>query len=360
VEPSQLEVRLPASPHIAPRFDVDAFALGPLLWPVAPGEGPHEIAGTMGEARGDERTQRFHAGIDVRAPEGTIVHAVRDGVVASPIVAADFGTLNESVRLGPVAYVHIRVGREHRDQVFDDDRFAPVYDDTGKLAGMRVKRGAHFLAGEAIGTVNRFYHVHMNVGWPGEEYNPLRFRLVQFEDTVAPTIARGGVRLYDETGQPLQRRVRGRIAVAGRVRVVVDAWDQANGNARNRRLGVHDLGYQVLDRNGSPAPGFGSVHHTISFDRLAAGPEAPRLVYAAGSGIPFYGQRRTRFLYIVTNSFKHGVAAADVWDTTSLPPGDYILRAWVADIRGNTAVANRDLPITIEPIAATGSSGMYQ
>jgi hypothetical protein len=62
----------------------------------------------------------------------------------------------------------------------------------------------------------------------------------------------------------------------------------------------------------------------------------------------------------VTNSFKHGVAAADVWDTTSLPPGDYILRAWVADIRGNTAVANRDLPITIEPIAATGSSGMYQ
>jgi hypothetical protein len=233
--------------------------------------------------------------------------------------------------------------------VFDDDRFAPVHDETGTLTGMRVKRGARFAAGDVIGTVNRFYHVHMNVGWPGEEHNPLRFRLAQFEDTVAPTIARSGVRLYDEAGQPLQHRVRGRIAIAGRVHVVVDAWDQANGNAGNRRLGVYDLGYQVLERGGAPAPGFESVRHTISFDRLTLDSDAPRLVYATGSGIPFYGQRRTRFLYIVTNSFTRGVAASGAWDTTSLPPGDYILRVWVADIRGNTAVANRDLPVTIEP-----------
>ena len=356
VEPSQLEIRVPPSPRIAPRFDADRFALLPLLWPVAPLEGPHEIAGTMGEARGDGGSQRFHAGIDVRAEEGTIVRASRDGVVTSPIATADFGTLNESIRLGPITYIHIRAGRERRDRVFDDDRFAPVYDDSGKLAGMRVRRGARFSAGEAIGTVNRFYHVHMTVGWPGEEHNPLRFRLAQFEDTVAPTIARGGVRLYDEAGQPLERRVRGRIAISGRVRVVVDAWDQANGNAPNRRLGVHDLGYQVLERDGSPASGFESVHHTISFDRLALDSEAPQLVYATGSGIPFYGQRRTRFLYIVTNSFKHAVAASGVWDTTSLPPGDYILRVWVADIRGNMAVANRDLPVTIEPATSAGLS----
>jgi DNA-binding beta-propeller fold protein YncE len=349
---SQLELPVPPSPRRAPHFDVDAFALLPLLWPVAPLEGPHEIAGTMGEARGDETHQRFHAGIDVRAEEGTIVHASRDGEVTSPIATADFGTLNESIRLGPITYVHIRAGRDRRDRVFDDVRFAPVYDDTGTLAEMRVKRGARFSAGEAIGSVNRFYHVHLNVGWPGEEHNPLRFRFAQFEDTVAPTIALGGVRLYDEAGQPLQRRVRGRVAVSGRVHAVVDAWDQSDGNARNRRLGVYDLGYQVLGPDGSPVPGFESVRHTISFDRLALDSEAPRLVYATGSGIPFYGQRRTRFLYIVTNSFKGGAAASGVWDTTSLPPGDYILRVWAADFNGNTAVANRDLPVTIEP--ATG------
>ena len=78
-QPSQLELRVPLSPRIAPRFDADAFALLPLLWPIAPLEGPHEIAGTMGEARGDDSTPRFHAGIDVRAEEGTVVHASRDG-----------------------------------------------------------------------------------------------------------------------------------------------------------------------------------------------------------------------------------------------------------------------------------------
>jgi hypothetical protein len=58
----------------------------------------------------------------------------------------------------------------------------------------------------------------------------------------------------------------------------------------------------------------------------------------------------------VTNSFKRGVAASGMWDTASLPPGDYILRAWVADIRGNAAVANRDLPVTIEPATNAGLS----
>ena len=36
-----------------------------------------------------------------------------------------------------------------------------------------------------------------------------------------------------------------------RLRVVVDAWDQIDGNRPNRRLGVHALGYQVLQPDGS-------------------------------------------------------------------------------------------------------------
>ena len=72
----------------------------PLLWPVAPMDGPHEIAGTLGEARGAEGAERFHAGIDVRIDEGTPVLAVRDGVVSHPIAAHDFGSLNESLRIG--------------------------------------------------------------------------------------------------------------------------------------------------------------------------------------------------------------------------------------------------------------------
>ena len=113
---------------------------------------------------------------------------------------SDFGTLGESLRIGPVAYVHLRVGREKGGPVLDQSRFAGSYDPAGILVGMRVKRGARFATGEAVGTVNAFNHVHLNVGWPGEEHNPLLLRLVQFEDTVPPTIPRGGVRLYDEQG----------------------------------------------------------------------------------------------------------------------------------------------------------------
>jgi sugar lactone lactonase YvrE len=339
------ELRRPAYPRIAPHFDVDRFALTPLLWPIAPMDGPYEVAGTIGEARGVEGSERFHAGIDVRATEGTPVAAVRDGVVATVSATGGFGTLTESVRVGPLAYVHIRGGREKSNQPFADTRFAPIYGAEGTLLGMRVKRGARFTAGDVIGTVNGFNHVHLNVGWPGEELNPLRFRLVDFEDHVPPTIK--SIRLQDDQGRPLTDRRRRRIALTDRVQIIVDAWDTADGNTTGRRLGVYDLGYQVLKRDGTPAAGFEQPRHTLRFDRIAADPAIVRAVYAPGSGIPFYGQRRTRFLYIVTNTFHDGVALPGWWDTTALEPGDYTLRIWAADISGNVATARRDLAVTI-------------
>jgi hypothetical protein len=180
---------------------------------------------------------------------------------------------------------------------------------------------------------------------------------VQFEDTVAPTIARGGVRVYDEHGGPLTARAGARVVVSGRVQVVIDAWDQADGNRPERRLGLYDVGYQVLKPDGTPAPGSGMVRHRLRFDRLTEQPGAAALVYAPGSGIPFYGQRRTQFLYRATSSLRDGVAAEGFWDTTQLPPGDYILRAWVADIRGNVATEHRDLPITIVSTAEARPAG---
>jgi hypothetical protein len=275
-----------------------------------------------------------------------LVSAVRDGVVASAVAANGFGTLTESLRIGPLAYVHLRVGRSKSGEPFADTRFAPVYDPDGKLVAMRVKRGARFTTGEVIGSVNGFNHVHLNVGWPGEELNPLAFRLVQFEDHIAPTIAH--IRLQDDRGLRVNDRRRGRFVLPDRVQIIVDAWDTADGNKPGRRLGVYDLGYQVLERNGTPAAGFDQPHHTLRFDRVVADPAIVRTVYAAGSGIPFFGQRRTRFLYIVTNTFRDGIASTGWWDTSTLAPGDYILRIWAADISGNVATAKRDVPVTIE------------
>jgi sugar lactone lactonase YvrE len=340
---SQAGLQPPTSPAIRPRFDADAFGLTPLLWPLAPLADPHEIAGSFGEVRGD-RQERFHVGIDVRIEQGTRVYAVRDGIVSSPISNNGVGALDEWLRIGDLTYVHIRAGR-NRDALLDSSRFVATYDGR-KLLRLRVKRGARFATGDLIGTVNRFNHVHMNVGWAGEEHNPLRFRLVRFEDTVTPTIPNDGVRVYDESWRLQTMRVHNRLLVAGRMRVVIDAWDQTDDNTPSRRLAPYELGYQVLRENGSPAaPGFEKRHASLRFDRVGLDPDASRMVYGAGSGIPFYGGRRTRYLYIVTNRLDEGMASEGFWDTSRLPSGNYILRAWAADISGNTV--ERDLPITI-------------
>lgn len=345
--PSALELRRPPPPRLRPDFDAEAFAWQPLLWPLAPMDGPFEITGTLGELRGGDGTERLHAGIDVHAPEGTPVRVVRDAVVTDPVAAVDFDTLNESIRLGSLAYVHLRVGRMGRSaDLIDPARFVATYDETGRIVLVRARRGARFISGETIGTVNAFNHVHVNVGWPGEEHNPLRFRLTQFQDHRRPTIRRGGIRLLRDDGAPIVERKNGRLIVDGLVQVVVDAWDQVDGNARRRRLGLYRLGYQVLNKDGSPAPGFPTPRETIAFNRFA-GSEAARTVYAAGSGIPYFGRRSTRFFYVVTNTLRNGIAAVDRWDTRMLPAGDYTLRVLAADIAGNEAVANRDLQVTI-------------
>jgi len=347
VAQSLAELRPPAPPDINPAFDAEGFAREPLLWPLNPLEGPFEITGTLGEPRGGEG-ERFHAGIDVHGTDGTDVHAIRSGVVRDPVSTSAFDTLNESVRIGPLTYVHLRVARRRGAEPFDLDRFAATYDESGKLSNIRVKRGGRFTAGETIGSVNAFNHVHLNVGWPAEEHNPLRFRLAQFQDTVPPTIARGGVRLFREDGEPITQRARGRLVVDGSVRIVVDAWDQVDGNKPRRRLGLYRLGYQILTADGAHVDGFETPRETILFDRLSPDADAPRLAYATGSGIPFYGRRSTRFLYVVTNTLSGGVASAGVWDTTTLPPGHYTLRILAADINGNVATTNSDVRITIQ------------
>jgi sugar lactone lactonase YvrE len=345
---SRFPLLLPPSPLFHPGFDRDAFARTPLLWPITPMDGPHEVAGTMGEARGTEGAERFHAGIDVRIEEGTLVRAVRDGTVSSPISTGDFGSLNEWLRIGSIGYVHVRAGRSRSSDVLEHHGFVPGFDSAGKLARIRVRRGTRFAAGDVIASVNRFNHVHLNVGWSGEEINPLDLRLIHFEDAIPPTIAAGGIRLYDETWQEIPRQRRKPPVVAGRIRIVVDGWDQADGNRPNRRLGLYALGYQILTATGTPLAGFERPRETIEFDRLALQPDAAALVYAPGSGIPFYRGRRTRFLYIVTNTFKAGAAAEGFWDTSSLAPGTYVVRIHARDVRGNEAIANRDLKVVVE------------
>jgi hypothetical protein len=189
----------------------------------------------------------------------------------------------------------------------------------------------------------------MNFGAPNAELNPLVLPLVGFTDSVAPKIARDGIQLFDAgTGSRLEEKRDKRLLVGGQVRIVVDAYDQVDGNQARRRLGLYKLGYQLLRADGTPAPGFEQARITLEFDRMPPDMEAVKVAYADESGITVYGSKSTRFLYEATNIVRHGYAARSTWNAAGLPAGDYTLRIIAADYNGNEATDGRDLEIRIE------------
>jgi sugar lactone lactonase YvrE len=335
-----------------PRLTNETLGEQQLLWPVEPQDRPHEVVATIGEVRGSFDTtdsrHHLHSGLDVFGPYGEVVKAVRSEKVTSPLANWAFGSINEGVRVGVVSYIHIHVGRDKDAKMFDDPRFIPVNDAEQKLARVRIKRGTRFQTGDAVGTINRMYHVHMNIGPPGGEINPLSLAPVGFVDSIPPIIEKDGIQLFDASGTRLTQKNSERLVVSGSVRIVVDSFDRTNMNPKRRRLGLYKLGYQVLKSDGTPAPGFEQPRINIVFDRLPPDREATKVAYAAESGITVYGSAMTRFLYEVTNTVRDGHAAPGVWDTTTLPKGDYILRIVATDFSGNEAEGGRDVLITIK------------
>jgi sugar lactone lactonase YvrE len=334
-----------------PRLTSQTLGEQSLLWPLEPQNRPHEIIATVGEVRGrfesTDSRDHLHSGLDVAGAYGDVVRAIRSEKVTSPVANWGFDDLNEGLRVGVFSYIHMHVGRDKDGKVFNDPRFVQVKGPDGKLVRMRVRRGARFRPGDALGTINRMYHVHLNLGPPGSEINPLTLSPIGFIDKVDPVIEKNGIQLFDESGARLSEKQGGRLVVRGQVSIVVDAFDRTDMNARRRRLGLYSLGYQLLKPDGTAAPGFEQPHINLVFNRLPANWDAAKIAYAEESGITVYGSRTTRFLYNVTNTVRDGRAANGFWDTAGLPGGDYILRIIAADYSGNEAHDNRDVLITV-------------
>ncbi len=307
-------------------------------WPVRPQLAWHEVVGTIGEDRGDgkgESRDHFHDGLDVRGDVGQEVLAIAAGKVSNPLATYGFGQINEGLSIGSLAYVHMHVGRGAHGAVIDPARFVPVHDEAGKLARMRVRRGARFAVGDVLGTINQMAHVHLWMGVSGYGLNPLRLGLRDFVDTVPPSI--GSIEIRDAAGTRFAKRDSGRLLVPrGDVELVVDAWDQVDGNLPRRRLGLYSLGYQWLHADGTPVAGFEQPRTAIEFARLP-GDERVKDFYADNSGITVQGSSETHFRYRV------GRVEGDA----PLPAGDYTLRVVAKDFSGNEATRGRDVSVRI-------------
>jgi len=321
-------------------------------WPLAPQQGWHEVVGTLGEVRGTfsgESRHHLHDGFDVRGDVGQIVLAIADGKVSSPAPTWSVGGQAEGLSLDRLRYIHMKVGRDPRDRPFNA-RWPQQMDADGQLARIRVRRGTRFAAGDPLGTINRMAHVHLSVGASGFERNAVALGFTGYADSVAPRIT--GVALLDDLDQPIARAADGRVPVPRQgpgVQIVVEAWDQVDRNLPRRRLGLYQVGYQVLDAQGQPLPGYEQPRFNLVFNRMPRERSATVVAYAPDSGITVHGSAVTRFRYLVSNTVRDGRVETGRWQPDALAPGAYILRASARDYSGNEAVGPRDLKITLLP-----------
>jgi sugar lactone lactonase YvrE len=343
-----------ASPAAAPAPSGAARRAPPvssMLWPVGPQNQPHEVVGLMGEVRGNfegESRDHFHAGLDVQADVGQPVLAVAPVKVSDPLPNWGFGSLSEGIALGHISYIHMRVGRNTKNAALDE-RFQLLRNAKGKPERVRVRRGARFAAGDTLGTINGMAHVHLDYYEQGKVLNPLSLPFKGQVDTVRPHI--NSITLFDGRGKVIKAAKRKPLVIpreVGELSIVVDAYDQMDGNEARRRLGLYKLGYQLLREDGSPMPGYEQPLITQVYDELPRNREAVKFAYAPNSGITVYGSKATRFAYTLTNSMTHGKVTPGMWNVAGLAPGNYRLRVLASDFAGNQAIEGRDLPFSIE------------
>ncbi|WP_292038695.1 NHL repeat-containing protein [Massilia sp. UBA6681] len=331
----------------------------PMPWPVGPQDMVHEVVGVMGEVRGSyngDSRDHFHAGLDVRADVGAKVLAVFPSKVSDPYANWGFDSLSEGISVGPLSYIHMRVGRDTRGRPLDP-RFQVMLGTRGKAERVRVPRGTRFAVGDPLGTINAMAHVHLDYYQGGAVVNPLSLPFVGFLDTVAPRI--NSIALFDSSGKRLRpptgtrknpvldKRLRVPRSL-GEVNIVVDAYDQVDGNLARRRLGLYKLGYQLLRADGTPVPGHERPLITQVYDRLPRNPDAVKAVYAPNSGITVYGSKATQFAYALHSRLRDGEVETGSWQLGDIAPGEYILRIYAADYAGQVALEGRDLPLVIE------------
>ncbi len=342
----------PMSPDVIPDLSASMLNVGQTFpWPIQPQNQWHEVAGVVGEARGAPggvALDHIHSGLDVRGNQGEPVLSVMDEKVSAPIAAWDFGGAGEGIQVGLMSYIHTRIGRNERDEIQNPDKFKLEIDSAGKTVAVRLRRGTRFRVGDFIGTINRLYHVHLNLGPRNAEANALAFPFAEFKDTVPPTIEPDGIEVVNASGAAFKERRNGRLVISGDVDIVVSAYDRVDGNVATRKLGLYRIGYQLLDANHGPVAGFELPLMNIEFKRLPWNPSSVFYAYASGSGVTAYGTP-TRFRYIVTNLVRDGEAMDGFLRTSSLAPGDYIIKVIAVDYAGNSATGPAtELAITVK------------
>ncbi len=324
----------PRAPAAAPRAEApgNQTTFG---WPVRPFHRAHPLRAVFGEPRAvlgldlplrgeqralalermdqvapltalSDRARRvLHTGVDVIAPDGTPVYAVRPGV------ARRGGRRWETwVQVGAFRYVHL----------------ADPVATGARVVAFRTVIGRVYPGQEHIDLT------HFDAD--GEPVNPLLHEgLTPYRDTAPPLI--GDLAAYTPGGRALRLG-----ALRGPVVLAVRAADvQSDGGAR---VGLYRLRYAILPGQGRGRAVAGP-YDVVRFDALPDQATADRLYTLASTRHYFH----PHFWYRLTLRSPTGDG---LWHTGRVAPGIYRVAVQAWDARGNTAT--RTFHVTVRPTRA--------
>jgi hypothetical protein len=245
------------------------------------------VRGYFNDPRISGSSRAFHFGIDISAPNGTAVHAVRGGIVHLE------GTRSLSVANGDVdfGYWHVVPAVAHHQRVAQ---------------------------GEVVGHVQApWLHVHFAEHRAGVYRDPLRpGALAPWADTTSPQVARI---FLARNGRELASAT-----VSGAVDVIAEAhqvpplpipepWDASLVTPARIRWRVRRGGATVR-----------AWHTPVDFTNGLLPQDAFHRIYAPGTRQNRPGKPGLFRFFL-----------AHTWSTTLLPDGNYRLEVEAADVRGN-------------------------
>ena len=266
-------------------------------WPLRPFDRPHPVRGYFNDPRISGSSRAFHFGIDISAPNGTPVHAVRGGVVHL------HGPRSLSVADGDVAfgYWHIVPAVGHRQ---------------------------HVVRHQLVGHVEApWLHVHFAERRGGVYRDPLRpGALTPWTDTTKPRVTRI---VLSRNGRPLTPA-----AVSGPVDVIAEAHQlpplEVPPPWRGLPVTPARIRWRVRRAERTVRP----WRQPIDFSRTLMPWEEYRRIYAPGTRQNRAGTPGLYRFYL-----------AHTWSTRLLADGPYRLEVEASDVRGN--VGRRALLFTI-------------
>lgn len=211
-------------------FFFSSSVQGQTLWPVLPNNTQHDVAGTVGELRGNG--SRFHAGVDITNGGNLDVHSVVSGT------ATLGGSGNDKyVRVGNIYHIHVNA---------------------------TVNNGDPVAAGQKIGTMINQASIHVHLQDQGNSaQNPnLIGNLTNYNDNAVPSI--NSIKIYrngllrNNTPAQYSSSVNAGggsyVTVYNKIDILADVTDPrtaANGTANGGSMAPYNTRFSLIDSAGS-------------------------------------------------------------------------------------------------------------